>query len=187
MFNNIGKKLKVVAVVFCWIGIVASVVFGIILIDDYDEVVGAVTLVVGVLSSWIGSFALYGFGQLVENSDLQTERMWKAQTDMEKLTSEFLSFTQAANEYMSKKETKQRTEPVPTYSPVPQAVNHAITPEKKMEDHSSSIPASEKTAMPLPAGPGYEKCKKCGTVQRSGRKVCWGCGALFVRDSESKE
>ena len=187
MFNNIGKKLKVVAVVFCWIGIIASVVYGIILINNYQEVVGAVTIVVGALSSWIGSFALYGFGQLVENSDLQTERMWKVQTDMEKLTSELSSFTKAANEYMSKKESKQMTEPVPTYSPVPQSVNNTIAPEKKMEDNLSSIPASKKTAIPLPAGPGYERCKSCGTVQRSGRNVCWGCGATFIRESESKE
>ena len=88
MFNNIGKKIKVVASVFCWIGIIASVVFGIILIDEGDEVAGAVTLVAGALSSWIGSFALYGFGQLVENSDIQTRIMQQEQKERELRKSE---------------------------------------------------------------------------------------------------
>ena len=32
-------------------------------------ITGLLTAVVGSLFSWIGSLALYGFGQLVENSD----------------------------------------------------------------------------------------------------------------------
>jgi len=78
MFNNIGGKIKTLAKVICWFGIIASVILGIIMItarsgyrsDPYFQVVyGILIIVVGCLISWIGSFFTYGFGQLIENSD----------------------------------------------------------------------------------------------------------------------
>ena len=40
-------------------------------------VVGILTILLGVLISWIGSFVLYGFGQLVDNSDKLVEKAEK--------------------------------------------------------------------------------------------------------------
>ena len=76
MFNNIGGKIKALAKVMCWIGIVMSVLSGIMTIvagaSSYDAtsaiVSGVVIIIVGPLLSWIGSFFTYGFGELVENS-----------------------------------------------------------------------------------------------------------------------
>ena len=70
MFNNIGGKIKTLARVICWIGIIASVVGGIgMMVMDEDMIIfGLLTIPVGALMSWIGSFMLYGFGELVENS-----------------------------------------------------------------------------------------------------------------------
>lgn len=80
MFDNIGGKIKVLAMVGCLIGTVASLILaGNILIDGLigeksDGLwVGFVILIAGPLLSWIGSFTLYGFGQLVENSDILVE------------------------------------------------------------------------------------------------------------------
>ena len=96
MFNNIGRKIKTLAKVLCWLGIIASVISGIVMvltgvalnstsvIRGYGATVdaelggaaavvgGIVMMVVGSLVSWIGSFCMYGFGQLVENSDIRT-------------------------------------------------------------------------------------------------------------------
>lgn len=69
MFSNVGGKIKGLAQVITWIGIVASVIGGIVLMSKVSFIVGLLTAVVGSLFSWIGSLALYGFGQLVENSD----------------------------------------------------------------------------------------------------------------------
>lgn len=69
MFSNVGGKIKGLAQVITWIGIVASVIGGIVLMSKVSFIVGLLTAVVGALFSWIGSLALYGFGQLVENSD----------------------------------------------------------------------------------------------------------------------
>ena len=86
MFDNIGGKIKGLAKFFCWLGIIASVIGGIAIIVagaqmnsyyySYSSSVittailsGIAVMVFGSLISWIGSFLLYGFGQLVDNSD----------------------------------------------------------------------------------------------------------------------
>lgn len=72
MFDNIGSKIKTVAKVVCWIGIIASIISGIVLIaqDEDTAFLGFMVMVLGSLSSWVGSFLTYGFGQLIENSDI---------------------------------------------------------------------------------------------------------------------
>lgn len=68
MFENIGGKIKVLAKVCTWIGIGGSVLAGVPVMIA-SGVAGLIVIVVGCLASWVGSFLLYGFGQLVENSD----------------------------------------------------------------------------------------------------------------------
>ena len=89
MFKNIGKKIKVFAKVICWIGIILSVISGIILIvagvnnNDIRTIIngtvqymdstmlivlGVVVLILGPIVSWIGSFMTYGFGEIVDNT-----------------------------------------------------------------------------------------------------------------------
>ena len=72
MFDNIGAKIKTLAKVICWIGIIFSVIAGIAGIVNgtaQSVVAGITTIIVGCLMSWIGSFFAYGFGQLIENTD----------------------------------------------------------------------------------------------------------------------
>ena len=73
MFENIGSKIKSLATIICVIGIGFSVICGVYLIshDDYyndTATVGWIVLIAGSLSSWIGSFGMYGFGELVEKT-----------------------------------------------------------------------------------------------------------------------
>ena len=68
MFDNIGGKIKALAKVVCWIGIIVSCIVGFVMLIN-SNAVGLLIAGVGSLSSWIGSFVLYGFGQLIENSD----------------------------------------------------------------------------------------------------------------------
>jgi len=76
MFNNIGGKIKTLTAVCCWIGIIASVITGIILmcLDEDLILFGILTATAGPLFIWLGSFFSYGFGQLVENSDILAGR-----------------------------------------------------------------------------------------------------------------
>lgn len=86
MFSNIGGKIKGLAKFICWLGIIISVVAGIVLIisarhsDGYYSytdtnmiIVGIIVMVFGSVLSWIGSFVLYGFGELVDNSSKLVE------------------------------------------------------------------------------------------------------------------
>ncbi len=84
MFDDIGRKIKALASVLCWVGIIVSVIYGIVLMIQGKLFVatGITVLLLGSLFSWIGSFTLYGFGEMVENSDIRTELAVKA--DMEK-------------------------------------------------------------------------------------------------------
>jgi hypothetical protein len=44
--------------------------------DDDTAFAGILIMVLGSLGSWIGSFMTYGFGQLVENSDILVEQFY---------------------------------------------------------------------------------------------------------------
>ncbi len=80
MFDNIGIKIKTLSVVLCIIGIFSSVVIGIYLILNVDStttavkeqinsnnvISGMLIIILGSLFSWISSFCLYGFGELIE-------------------------------------------------------------------------------------------------------------------------
>lgn len=66
MFNDIGKKIKTLAELICWIGIILSIISGCALMGANG--IGILVIILGVLGSWTGSFLLYGFGELVDNS-----------------------------------------------------------------------------------------------------------------------
>ena len=79
MYSNIGKKIQGLAKIFAILGIITCVVIGGLIIQSaegayrYDEIgltVGIVVIALGSILSWIFSFVLYGFGRLVENSDI---------------------------------------------------------------------------------------------------------------------
>lgn len=65
MFDNIGGKIKGFAKIVAWLGIILSVIIGLLSLATG----GLLIMIIGCVSSWVGSFVLYGFGQLVENSD----------------------------------------------------------------------------------------------------------------------
>ena len=78
MFNNIGGKIKGFAQIVCWLGIIGSIITGLVFIGIGSDsrngggivFLGILIAIVGSIASWIGSFLTYGFGQLVENSDI---------------------------------------------------------------------------------------------------------------------
>ena len=74
VFDNIGRKIKTLAKVFCWLGIIESIIIAIIMISNYHAEIrkaGWIVLFAGPLFSWISSFALYALGEIAENSATQ--------------------------------------------------------------------------------------------------------------------
>lgn len=86
MFTNPGGKIKSYAKVIFWIGVVVSVLIGVVMIGtsftyaaySYNGsfgtilggiVTGLLVVAIGILISWVSVLVLYAFGVLVENSD----------------------------------------------------------------------------------------------------------------------
>ena len=82
MFSNIGKKIKGLALILCIISIACFALMGIGMIiggiiensNRYSHgagtpliVIGLIVIPIGVLISWISSFVLYGYGQLIHS------------------------------------------------------------------------------------------------------------------------
>ena len=75
MFGNIGGKIKSLAQVITWLGIIGSVIWGFVLMATDEDLIfaGLMIALLGSLISWVSSFVLYGFGQLIENTDKLVE------------------------------------------------------------------------------------------------------------------
>ena len=72
MFTNIGKKIKVLSVIFCVILVIAAIVTGIIFLidsydsyDDFEVAIGLIIIIAGPIVAWISSFFMYGFGEII--------------------------------------------------------------------------------------------------------------------------
>ena len=70
MFDNIGKKIKILSktISICMMILFIICGFFYIIIIPEQWYVGLLIIILGCLFSWIGSFFIYGFGELVENS-----------------------------------------------------------------------------------------------------------------------
>ena len=69
MFDNIGGKIKGLAIIQLILGCIGSIVLAAILAAEIDELSLLIGLV-GIAVSIVNAFLLYGLGQLVENSDI---------------------------------------------------------------------------------------------------------------------
>ncbi len=78
MYKNIGKKIKVFAKVICFLVIGLSVVYGIIMLTVFAAkgmgvfssiLISILLIALFSLVAWVGSFSLYGLGQIIDNSD----------------------------------------------------------------------------------------------------------------------
>lgn len=67
MFEDVGAKIKGAAIAMFVIEVIAAIVCGCIFIN---EPYGWIILILGPVIAWMFSIVVYGFGQLVENSDL---------------------------------------------------------------------------------------------------------------------
>ena len=83
MFNRVGAKLKALAEVLCVLGIATAIIWGGMVIDsgmtrgfihNHTLLCGLCIMIGGGISSWLVSLFIYGFGQLIENSDKLVEQ-----------------------------------------------------------------------------------------------------------------
>ena len=150
MFTNIGGKIKGLAKAVCWIGIILSVILGIVSIvsgSDLSErgymqdgkamaTSGWTMLFVGPLLSWVGSFVLYGFGELIDRAVSIDEKL-----------SAGINKDDIANP------------PVPAQEKVEEKAKPSVPAQEKGEEKAKpSAPAQEKVEEKAkPSAPAQEK------------------------------
>ena len=64
----------------CAIGIIASVVIGFIyvfVLNRGNIIISIATMIIGSLVSWLSTVTLYGLGELIENTNRQTEILYQ--------------------------------------------------------------------------------------------------------------
>ena len=70
MYDNIGSKIKSLAkVIFC-IGVILCLLGGIALIGTLPDLwfIGLLVMIIGPITSWISTWLLYGFGELIDKA-----------------------------------------------------------------------------------------------------------------------
>ena len=87
MYDNIGEKIKDLAKASFIVAAIAEVITGIALIATDEDLIGYGLLVmfVGPIVAWVSSWLLYGFGQLIENSDIIAEEHKRVNEKHEKV------------------------------------------------------------------------------------------------------
>lgn len=152
MFDNIGRKIKILAVVVCEVGMIASLIAAIglwVQHDQYNSLTrtrndtiwdGICVLVGGWFVSWTGCFCLYGFGQLIEDTAAIREAL--------KPTSK-----PEMRPMMNAPEHEARTKSVLQYAPI----------------------VGKKTENPR------WTCQKCKCINTSSNDICSCCGSKKER------
>ena len=104
MYNNVGKKIKGLAVFVCFVGILASFGLGVSVIASSENVVlGVLIICIGVVLSWVGCFFMYGFGELIDKVSVDiTKILSTIQTN----THTTVMYEQLQYEYMKVKDNK---------------------------------------------------------------------------------
>lgn len=87
MYENIGEKIKGLAKAICIVEAIAAVVTGLALMvmDEDLAWMGFLVILCGPIIAWVSSFLLYGFGQLVANSDIIAAQYNRTNKEYEKV------------------------------------------------------------------------------------------------------
>ena len=179
MFRNPGGKIKSYAKVLFWIGVVISIIIGVIEIGSsfvaaaysYQGSFGTIllgilggilTVAIGTLISWLAVLTLYAFGTLVENSD-----------ELVRLNGGIPSGDKTAEKIEVPEKMHQtlhniQTEPVVKATPaevVDAPVEETSTADEKTVEENAETEMNEKVCPNC--GEHAEKdahfCRKCGT------------------------
>lgn len=83
MFDYIGKTIKLLAKVFLWISIAASVIWGIVFIVETHSPFGLLIIICGCVAAFIICVFTYGFGELID-TEMDIRRILRKPNSKEK-------------------------------------------------------------------------------------------------------
>ena len=175
MFDNIGGKIKSLATILAVLGIIASIIIGCTILDAGGSgLFGVLTIVGGALLSWLSSFALYGFGQLIETNqsiDSKLDRL------IQKTSGPFESLDMGTG--------KTGAASSPNLNTRTKILNVCESCHKEIEKypcpHCGFSPKLKEIPIhPLQKEDGSIVCPRCGTPQQGDRYRCFSCGQTFI-------
>lgn len=195
MFRNPGGKIKSYAKVLFWIGVVISIIIGVIEIGSsfvaaaysYQGSFGTIllgilggilTVAIGTLISWLAVLTLYAFGTLVENSD-ELVRLNGGIPSGDK-TAEKIEVPEKMHQTLHNIQTepvvkatpeKQTEEPVEEVKEEPAEVVDA--PVEETIPAVEETPAQEDTAL---TEVNEKVCPNCGEHAEKDTHFCRKCG-----------
>ncbi len=162
MFENVGRKIQGLAKAVAILGIVISVFVGLFYLMETPS--GLLIMLLGSLSSWIGSFTTYGFGVLVEHAEVSLGRSAPP-------TGYVPSAGFAQRPYYAPNTTQAPLGNDPHYGEQNPVRNQAQTASVKFEQpgqHIDNIPRAPQT-------PGWT-CPHCGNRTPFWMTRCQTCG-----------
>ena len=185
MFDNIGGKIKGLAKFVCWVGIIISVIAGIVLMVQGSEVNsyyysggagtgliagGLMTMILGSLLSWLGSLTLYGFGELVENSAecvSELKRQNRTMDDIKNMAADI------------GKNPERKEGPAGTYQKLPKE-DQSGKPENPPADSPAVHPGTDEFGWKTGDDPRFVYCPGCNARYSVDymkyRDACKECG-----------
>ena len=202
-FENIGHKIKTLALVCCWIEILINVIIGILIMFGGigGLLIGVAVIIIGSLFSIISSYGLYAFGTLVENSELlggistKLNNIDKSTKDIDKLLRE-----KSQAEIVNTDKKPEENGDIGTLSTLTVNTQHktaeSSTPfslhNSKHTEYGRIDMYDEDKKQPRVSGPEPSdfihpivvsdksiQCPKCGHIQSKESKVCSSCGVMF--------
>lgn len=168
MYNNSGAKVKGLASFFAGLGMVCSIIAGIVTMiggRGFGGFLGGVIVAaVGCLGAWLGGLMMAAFGELVQNS-YEILQLLKngAPAKNGPLTpgEAAVKVTQEEIDYVAKRDNLPYVEAV-------------IQAKKEKSGQTAAAPA-EQTVPVENTAPAEKICPACGTVNKAG-KFCFKCG-----------
>lgn len=199
MYKNIGKKIKTLATVICWIGIIVSIIAAIASIivaiaSGIDEEYLIITIIAALAGGalmcflfWISGFMLYGYGEMIDQS---TETAQNTKT-LIYIFRNFMEHQQTANESAAndRKAVREQLHQCPMSCPI--SKEEASAPEAIAEETHVAEPAPEEEAQasesapaPSPEAPAAEptpetitdKAKVSEPAPAPAKRFCMQCG-----------
>lgn len=158
MFDNIGGKIKGLTWIIAVVGMALSGLMGIILMFTANFLSGLLLAVVGGVACNVGSFFAYGFGQLIENTDILVAEMKK-----DRKNSVPDGNTPGIKKFVT--EAPAAAAPKPT----------APAPVERIKVENPDVPVKV-----IRNGSGYLLCPACEAQQRDDRYRCFSCGVKFI-------
>ena len=165
MFDNIGKKIMALTKIVCTVGITLSVILGIVLIVGDMIGIGIAAAILLSLACWLGSFMLYAFGQLIDDTHVMRHILEKG-VNASYVSPQNLQSGGESDDYFSRlgrmgslRQSSYASAPAPEPTPAP-----------------APSPAPTPTPAPKPANPVDDHwiCE-CGTRNSATSRSCSIC------------